>query len=123
MIQIDFADARPIYKQLIEEIKMLMVTNEVKNGDRLPSVRDLANQLEVNPNTIQRAYRELEHAGFIQTVPGKGSFASGRKEVVKARKKELVKELEKVIEHLWICEVSDEEIMEIVNKMSERKHK
>ena len=77
MVHIDYRDARPIYAQIIDTYRSQIAAGILQNGDKLPSVRDLASQLAINPNTIQRAYRELEMAGWIATVPGKGCFVCG----------------------------------------------
>lgn len=77
MIHLDYRDARPIYLQIVSGFREQIVSGVLQNGDRLPSVRELATELTINPNTIQRAYRELEMEGWIASVPGKGSFISG----------------------------------------------
>ena len=74
MVHLDYRDARPIYSQIIEGFQKQIREGILENGDKLPSVRELAAQLAINPNTIQRAYRELEMEGWIATVPGKGCF-------------------------------------------------
>ena len=74
MIQLNYRDSRPIYEQVRDGLRRLMVTGVLQSGDKLPSVRQLATELAINPNTIQRAYRELELQGWISSVPGKGSF-------------------------------------------------
>ena len=74
MIHLDYRDARPIYSQIFDNVCSQIVSGVLTPGDKLPSVRELATQLAINPNTIQRAYRELEAAGWIATVPGKGCF-------------------------------------------------
>ena len=74
MITINYRDPRPIYEQIQTELRRLMLTGVLPPGSRLPSVRELAGQLAINPNTIQRAYRTLEVEGWIATVPGKGCF-------------------------------------------------
>ncbi len=74
MIHLDYRDARPIYTQIADGFRRQIATGVLQDGDRLPSVRELAAQLTINPNTIQRAYRELEAEGVIASVPGKGSF-------------------------------------------------
>ena len=74
MIHLDYRDARPIYSQIVDNIRSQVAAGVLEAGDKLPSVRELAGQLAINPNTIQRAYRELEMAGWIATVPGKGCF-------------------------------------------------
>ena len=74
MIHLDYRDARPIYAQIIDGIKEQITGGALRPGDKLPSVRELASQLAINPNTIQRAYRLLEFNGWIVTIPGKGCF-------------------------------------------------
>ena len=77
MIHLDYRDARPIYSQIFDNVRSQIGAGVLEPGDKLPSVRELASQLAINPNTIQRAYRELEMAGWIATVPGKGCFVCG----------------------------------------------
>lgn len=77
MIQLDYRDARPIYTQIADGFREQILTGILPEGERLPSVRELAGTLVINPNTIQRAYRELEADGWIATVPGKGCFVCG----------------------------------------------
>ena len=76
MIHLDFRDARPIYSQILSDYKTQIAAGILVPGEKLPSVRELAGQLAINPNTIQRAYRELEGEGWIVSVPGKGSFVA-----------------------------------------------
>ena len=77
MIHLDYRDARPIYSQIVEGVREQILSGVLRNGDKMPSVRELAASLTINPNTIQRAYRELEMQGWIASVPGKGSFVCG----------------------------------------------
>lgn len=74
MVHLDYRDARPIYAQIIAGLRQQITAGILQPGDRLPSVRELAADLAINPNTIQRAYRELEQSGLIVTVAGKGCF-------------------------------------------------
>ena len=74
MVHLDYRDARPIYTQIIDGIKEQITTGVLMPGDKLPSVREMAGILTINPNTIQRAYRLLEFNGWIVTIPGKGCF-------------------------------------------------
>ena len=76
MITLNYRDARPIYEQVCDGLRRLIVSGAIADGERLPSVRALASQLAINPNTIQRAYRELESEGYILSVAGKGSFVA-----------------------------------------------
>ena len=74
MVHLDYRDAKPIYTQIMDNIRSQIAAGVLQPGDKLPSVREMAAQLSINPNTIQRAYRELEQQGVIQTLPGKGCF-------------------------------------------------
>jgi len=73
-IQIDFRSAQPIYAQIIEQIQQMIASGELKQGDQLPTVRQLAADLRVNFNTIARAYRLLDEAGLISTQQGRGTY-------------------------------------------------
>lgn len=88
MIAINYRDPRPIYEQIQAELRRLMLTGALPPGSRLPSVRELAGQLAINPNTIQRAYRELESEGYILSVAGKGSFVAQVDRLAEQQKKE-----------------------------------
>ena len=74
MLQLNYRDPRPIYEQVKSEFRRLILSGALPRGEKLPSVRELAAELAINPNTIQRAYRSLEVEGWIATVPGKGCF-------------------------------------------------
>ena len=86
MITINTRDPRPIYVQIKEGLCRLILTGALAERERLPSVRELAGQLAINPNTIQRAYRELENEGFIYSITGKGSFVAPLHEVDHSRR-------------------------------------
>ena len=90
MISINYRDPRPIYEQIQSELRRLMLTGALPPGSRLPSVRELAGQLAINPNTIQRAYRELEADGYILSVAGKGSFVAQVDQIAEQQKKQTV---------------------------------
>ena len=90
MISINYRDPRPIYEQIQSELRRLMLTGALPPGSRLPSVRELAWQLAINPNTIQRAYRELEADGYILSVAGKGSFVAQVDQIAEQQKKQAV---------------------------------
>ncbi len=77
MIQLDYRDARPIYTQICDGFREQIATGVLRQGERLPSVRELASALAINPNTIHRSYRQLEMEGWIATIPGKGCFVCG----------------------------------------------
>ena len=93
MFSLNYRDARPIYEQVKDGLRHLVVTGAIQPGDQLPSVRALASSLAINPNTIQRAYNELEGEGYIYSVPGKGSFAAGNTDADAQRRAELLARL------------------------------
>ncbi|MBM6926503.1 GntR family transcriptional regulator [Pseudoflavonifractor phocaeensis] len=94
MIQLNYRDARPIYQQVKDGLRHLVVTGALQAGDKLPSVRALATSLAINPNTIQRAYEALEQEGYLYTVSGKGSFASPQADVNAARRERLLRDFD-----------------------------
>ena len=94
MIQLNYRDARPIYQQVKDGLRHLVVTGALQAGDKLPSVRALATSLAINPNTIQRAYEALEQEGYLYTVSGKGSFAAPQADVNAARRERLLRDFD-----------------------------
>lgn len=94
MISLNYRDARPIYEQVKDGLRHLMVTGALQAGDQLPSVRALASSLAINPNTIQRAYEALEAEGYLYTIQGKGSFAAARTGVDQTRRDQLLKQFD-----------------------------
>lgn len=97
MVFIDYKDGRPIYEQLIDGIQDMIVRGVWVENDQLPSVRSLAMELSINPNTIQRAYQELERKGFIYSVPGKGSFVAANDGLLEEKKKEIWQSLKQLV--------------------------
>ena len=94
MIQLNYRDARPIYEQVKDGLRHLVVTGALQAGDKLPSVRALATSLAINPNTIQRAYESLEREGYLYTVAGKGSFAAPQADVNADRRARLLEQFD-----------------------------
>ena len=94
MIQLNYRDARPIYEQVKDGLRHLVVTGALQAGDKLPSVRALATSLAINPNTIQRAYESMEREGYLYTVAGKGSFAAPQADVNADRRERLLKDFD-----------------------------
>ena len=91
MLNLDYRDARPIYEQVRDGLRRLMVSGVIQEGEQLPSVRAMATSLAINPNTIQRAYELLEAEGYVISVPGKGSFAAPHHQVDSARRDGLLR--------------------------------
>ena len=94
MIRLNYRDARPIYEQVKDGLRHLVVTGALQAGDKLPSVRALASSLAINPNTIQRAYEALEREGYLYTVAGKGSFAAPQADVNADRRVRLLEQFD-----------------------------
>lgn len=103
MIVIDYHDKRPIYEQVIERFQILILNGALEADSQLPSVRSLAVDLSINPNTIQRAYSELERRGLIYSIKGRGNFVSSQKDVVKEQQELLLEDLKT---QLKICRES-----------------
>ncbi len=106
MLNLDYRDARPIYEQVKDGLRRLMVTGVIREGEKLPSVRAMAGSLAINPNTIQRAYEALEAEGYICSVPGKGSFAAPNSGVDESRKNELLQAFDQTAGELLFLGVS-----------------
>lgn len=97
MITIDYKDKRPIYEQIIEKIRQLILRGILKKDDAIPSVRSLALELSINPNTIQKAYQELERMGYIYSVKGRGSFIKDSEIVVEEAVEEVKDDIRALI--------------------------
>ena len=110
MIHLDYRDSRPIYSQICDGFRDQILAGILQQGERLPSVRELATQLTINPNTIQRAYRELEMQGWVASVPGKGSFVAGIPGSAEAEQLQLLKELDKLCAQLHALGISREQL-------------
>lgn len=81
MFELDLRNHKSIYEQIIDKFKELIMTDNLKCGEKMPSVRELSRNLGVNPNTIQKAYKELERQGYIYTTTGVGTFVADKKEI------------------------------------------
>ena len=106
MIHLDYRDARPIYTQICDGIRDQIRAGILHQGDKLPSVRELATQLTINPNTIQRSYRELELQGWVATVPGKGCFVCGVPAGQESEEKRLLREFDHLTQRLLVLGIS-----------------
>ena len=110
MVSLNYRDSRPIYEQIKDGLRKLIVTGAMGPDEKLPSVRAMATQLSINPNTIQRAYNELEGEGYIYSVPGKGSFATGDPDADASRRRELWEKARELVAELRYLGVSQEEL-------------
>ena len=116
MISLNYRDSRPIYEQIRDGLRKLIVTGALSADEKLPSVRALAAQLAINPNTIQRAYNELEGEGYIYSVPGKGSFAAANAPADSARRAELLTQVRELLSELRYLGVSQQELLNLVKE-------
>ena len=114
MVHLDYRDARPIYSQIVSGFREQIRSGVLASGERLPSVRELASQLAINPNTIQRAYRELEADGWIVTVPGKGCFVCAPAENPVPGRQELLDEFDRITQALLFSGVSRENLAALI---------
>lgn len=113
MLHLDYRDSRPIHQQVRDGLRRLMLSGVLQPGDQLPSVRKLATELAINPNTIQRAYAELEAEGYVVSVTGKGSFVAEGDTQNDARKAELTGKLKPILEELKNLGMSREELLQL----------
>ena len=121
MISLNYRDSRPIYEQIKDGLRKLIVTGALGPDEKLPSVRSMATQLSINPNTIQRAYNELEGEGYIYSVPGKGSFATGSAGADAARRQELAARARELLAELRYLGATEEDLRRLVRESLEDK--
>ena len=110
MILIDHKDRRPIYEQIIERFQQMILCGALQPGAPMPSVRSLAMELSLNPNTIQRAYQELERTGYIYTIKGKGSFVSETATAAANKRRQLRRELQAFTDKALLAGISSQEL-------------
>lgn len=121
MFDLDLKSRLPIYEQLVEKLKQLMVSNVLKPNEQLPSVRQLATQLTINPNTIQKAYRELENQGFIYSLPGKGSFVSPMNIEENAHKlNKITGQLETLLAEALFLGMTKEQLLKLLQSIEQK---
>ena len=114
---IDYQDSRPIYEQIVENFKLQIYKGILQPDDQMPSVRSLAMDLSTNPNTVQKAYAELERQGFIYTVKGRGNFVKGNEALKDNKKEELIKS---IVDLFVEAEEIDLQIEELVSEIKLR---
>ena len=113
MIHLDYRDSRPIYEQIKDGLRRMVVSGALAPDEKLPSVRAMASQLSINPNTIQRAYAELEAEGYVVSVTGKGSFVAEGDTQNAARKAELTGKVKPILEELRNLGMTREELLQL----------
>ena len=118
MIVLNTRDPKPIYEQITNNLRRLIASGGIAPGERLPSVRELATRLTINPNTIQRAYRQLEQEGYIVSLPGKGCFAAEGSAPRQDRLRMLWLQLETAAAELRLAGVSQQELIRHLTERS-----
>lgn len=117
MFQIDRLGRKPIYEQIIEQTELMIASGVLKPGDQLPSVRVLSQMLSANPNTLQKAYAELERDGITVSAPGNGRFiGKDAKELIKARMMSLLSDVEYLSERLSAAGIDKKLTLDAVEK-------
>lgn len=116
MISLDYRDGRPLYQQVKDSLRRMMLTGLLLPDEKLPSVRSLATQLAINPNTIQRAYRELESEGYILSVAGKGSFVTQVDRLAEQQKKEALNAFRAAAQRLRALGLSAEALASLLTQ-------
>lgn len=119
MFDLDLKSRIPIYEQLVEKIKELIIKDVLKENEQLPSVRALSNDLTINPNTIQKAYRELENQGYIYSIPGKGNFVANIKNKNLNREKidKISGEIKKLVLEGIYLGMTKQEVLDILEEI------
>lgn len=118
VIQLNYRDSRPIYEQIKDGIKQLIYTEVLGPDDKLPSVRELASKLAINPNTISRAYKELEQEGVIYTQSGRGTFISKDFKGKESKTAELLSQFDEITKELFYFSITPEELQERIQTLA-----
>ncbi len=115
MIVLDYRDKRPIYEQVVDKLENLIVCGALESNMKMPSVRSLAMELSVNPNTIQRAYAQLEQDGYLYTIVGRGNYVTSENEWKGGKKKALCKEFTELLAKMKELGISRQELLELIS--------
>ena len=114
MIVLDLKDSRPLYEQIVERFQYLILCGVLPEDEKLPSVRNLAMELSINPNTIQKAYGELERNGFIYSVKGRGNFVAANNSLKEAKKEEIKAQILALVKEGESIGLTKDEILELL---------
>lgn len=118
MIQLNYRDSKPIYEQIKDGLKRLIITGAIAPDEKMPSVRELASQLAINPNTIAKAIRELEQEGYIYTITGRGSFAADRKDISAGRNDQLLKKFDEIVKELLFLNENKDDLKQRIEALA-----
>ena len=120
MIILDYKDTRPIYEQVADKLQKLIINGVLEPDSKMPSVRSLAMELSINPNTIQKAYGELERTGFLYTIKGRGNFVTYNEELYLLKKDEYKGKINKLLKEAEELGISRDVMLEELRKGEER---
>lgn len=116
MYQIDVMSRVPVYEQIVEQTKKYILTGVLNDGDQIPTVRQLSAQLSLNPNTIAKAFKELDRQGLTYSLPGRGCFIStNAKNILQNEKRQGLTELEEQIKELALSGIDKEELHRLID--------
>lgn len=118
MIQLNYRDSKPIYEQIKDGLKRLIITGAIAPDEKMTSVRELASQLAINPNTIAKAIRELEQEGYIYTITGRGSFAADRKDISAGRNDQLLKKFDEIVKELLFLNENKDDLKQRIEALA-----
>lgn len=118
MIQLNYRDSKPIYEQIKDGLKRLIITGAIAPDEKMPSVRELSSQLAINPNTIAKAIRELEQEGYIYTITGRGSFAADRKDISAGRIDQLLKKFDEIVKELLFLNENKDDLKQRIEALA-----
>jgi GntR family transcriptional regulator len=119
MIQLNYRDTKPLYEQIKDGLRRLVISHAIIPDEKLPSVREMASSLTINPNTIQRAYRELENEGYVYTIAGKGTFAAAQETVSDERMNEILHEFDDIVIELLYMSMDPDTLIKRIIRLKE----
>jgi len=122
MLSLNYRDTRPIYEQVKDGLRKLVISGAIAPDDKLPSVRSLASSLAINPNTIQRAYEALEREGYVYTIAGRGTFAAPQTDVGAERKAQLLSAFDETARELLYLGVDAQELKQRLDAATKEEH-
>lgn len=120
MLQLSYRGGKPIYEQIKEQLRRMIVSGAIQADEKLPSIREIASGLAINPNTIQRAYRELENEGYLYTIAGKGSFAAPRQEIDTKRQQDILKDFDNAVTELLYLDYTPDTLSARINIINQK---
>ena len=123
MITLDYSDSRPIYEQIVEKYKLLILKGVLAPDEQMPSVRNLAMEISTNPNTVQKAFAELERQGFIYAVKGRGNFVAANPALLTERKKQIARQIAEKMQEATSIGIPRAEMLKAVEEAEQEMEK